>query len=277
MAAHSFADAHVHTAFSTGDCQSPMAGYLQLFKQGEVPGIGFAEHYHPNYEYHPELATEPPFDHAGYCAAVEQAKAAGYPVYRGIEVSYVPDADVNAHCTKTLNHYRYDYAIGSVHFLKGTSFSLPDFHLVVPEKERRRDLLAGYYTCLDHVAGDDRFTVLGHADVFKRDVPMGHEMMEQCRDIIHDGTALAAKTAAQSGIIVEVNTSGLKKRRAEMMPSEEFLRIYRRYGGENICFSSDAHHPSNVCAGFDAARQYALSLGFTAIRYPWQPNTAVQL
>ena len=70
-----------------------------------------------------------------------------------------------------------------------------------------------------------------------------------------------AEAAAQSGCIVEVNTSGLRTARREPYPSERILSLLRQ-ADVPVVITADAHRPCDVAAGFDEAAALLRRLGF---------------
>ena len=66
------------------------------------------------------------------------------------------------------------------------------------------------------------------------------------------------KTAKAS----RINTGGLDKGLREQHPCTEFLRRYKKRGGEIITVGSDAHRPADIGRHFDRAADVLKECGF---------------
>ena len=62
-------------------------------------------------------------------------------------------------------------------------------------------------------------------------------------------------------LLIEINTSGLRKPVGEIYPSCEILKVYRKYDIP-IVFGSDAHTPDDVGRDFDKAVSLARQAGY---------------
>jgi histidinol-phosphatase (PHP family) len=150
----------------------------------------------------------------------------------------------------------YDYIIGSVHRVGGEEVDHPD-HKEIYERWDTYDLYEAYYENVRKAALSGRFDVLGHPDLIKifRRYPE--------RDITNvlDETADAV---AESGIVVDVNTAGLRKPIGEVYPSRDFLEMFHRRGVP-IILSSDAHAPNEVAAGYDKSLELVRDVGYREV------------
>jgi histidinol-phosphatase (PHP family) len=72
------------------------------------------------------------------------------------------------------------------------------------------------------------------------------------------------ETIGESGMCIEINTSGLRKPCHEIYPSEELLKTCFD-NGIPITFGSDAHSPEDVGNGFDQAVALARRVGYEEI------------
>jgi histidinol-phosphatase (PHP family) len=72
---------------------------------------------------------------------------------------------------------------------------------------------------------------------------------------------LTARVFKDSGVTVEINTSGLRKPVKEIYPSLELLKIYNQ-AGVPVTFSSDSHDPSDVGRDYDKAQALAEAAGY---------------
>lgn len=96
---------------------------------------------------------------------------------------------------------------------------------------------------------------MGHVDLVKK---FGHR---PSADMTGEVEA-TAKVFKDSGVTVEINTSGLRKPVKEIYPSLDCLRIYAK-AGVPVTFSSDSHEPGDVGRDYDKAADLARAAGYT--------------
>ena len=70
-----------------------------------------------------------------------------------------------------------------------------------------------------------------------------------------------AEVFKENGLVVEINTSGLRKPVKEMYPEKSLLQIYQQ-AGVPLAFGSDAHDPLDVGKDFDKAYALAREVGY---------------
>jgi histidinol-phosphatase (PHP family) len=172
----------------------------------------------------------------------------------GIEIDFVPGKEERMERFAT--ELPYDYIIGSVHRVGGEEVDHPG-HREIYEKWDTYDLYEAYYANVREAALSGRFDVLGHPDLIKifrqfpdRDIT---EMLEETADAV-----------AASGIVVDVNTAGLRKPVGEIYPSRKLLEMFHRRGVP-IILSSDAHAPSEVGMGYDRSLELVRDVGYREV------------
>lgn len=172
----------------------------------------------------------------------------------GIEVDFVPGKEAE------MEHFAtalpYDYVIGSVHRVGGEEVdnaSVKDVY----EKWDAYELYEAYYENVREEALSGRFEVIGHPDLIKifstypdRDII---PMLEETADAI-----------AESGVVVDVNSAGLRKPVGEIYPAREFLEMFYRRGVP-IVLSSDAHAADEVGAGYEKSVKLVKDVGYTEV------------
>ena len=196
----------------------------------------------------------PPFDVAGYAESIERCRCRfrGLRVMSGVELGE-PHWHADA-VTALLSSYEFDRVIGSVHSLADGADSL------VADRAysscAAADVVRRYLAeVLRLVQSSDAFAVLGHLDYPLRAWPATAGPVTIGQFEVEFRAVLRA--LARSGRVLEVNT------RRESSP--DLLRWWRDYGGQALCFGSDAHDPAGVAAGFRAAAAAAEAAGFRAV------------
>ena len=169
----------------------------------------------------------------------------------GIEADFIPGHE--AKTKAMLEAYPYDYVIGSVHFIKDWGFDDP----AQREKWSAHDVNAvyrDYHELLRASARTGFFNIIAHPDLVKK---FGHRPTQ---DITKD-IEQTAKVFKETGVAVEVNTSGRRKTVGEMYPAPRDLTIYCKTGVP-LTFGSDAHKPEEVACDYGKAVELAKQAGY---------------
>lgn len=162
----------------------------------------------------------------------------------GLEGDFMPgtEAWVKAFNAKSA----FDYVIGSVHYIDDWGFDNPTF-VAKYEVNDINEIYAQYYERIKGSARCGLFDIVGHCDLVKK---FGHRPTKAMEEILRETFAVVK----QSGMAVEINTSGLRKPVKEMYPSESVLAILAEYTIP-LTLGSDAHTPGDVGRDFDLAKQ----------------------
>ena len=112
-----------------------------------------------------------------------------------------------------------------------------------------------YYEYLRMSASSGLFDIMAHVDLVKK---FGHKPTVDMSDVIKE----TAEVFKSSGVIVEINTSGLRKPVKEIYPSLDVLKIYYAFGIP-ITFGSDSHCPAQVGMDFDKGIELARAAGYS--------------
>lgn len=172
----------------------------------------------------------------------------------GIEIDFVPGE--GERMDRFATALPYDYIIGSVHRVDGEEVDRQT-DMRIYEKYETYDLYDAYYANVREAALSGRFDVLGHPDLIKifRRFPEGDitGMLEQTADAV-----------AESGVVVDVNSAGLRKPVGEIYPSRELLEMFYRRG-VSIILSSDAHAPEEVGMGYAKSLPLVRGVGYREV------------
>lgn len=251
-------DYHIHTC-RCGHARGEMPEYLAEARKKGLKEIGFSDHV-PMYwlsreQRDPGLAMEEA-DFPGYIAEV-LSLADLYPdlkVRLGVEVDYIPGHEEEA--ARILAGFKFDYVIGSVHFIDGWAFDSP-YQLEEYGRRNIEDIYCRYFELLCRGADSGIFDIMAHPDLIKK---FGYRPEKVPVDLYRQ----AARAFAGAGVCVEVNTAGLRWPAGEIYPSLEFLR-HCRYEGVPAVTGSDAHGPEMVGMNFGLARELLLEAGYTEV------------
>ena len=246
-------DYHMHTPLCGHASGEPVEYVRQAIDVG-LKEIGFSDHA-------PLLSHVDPRISMGYAQLplyhqmIEKVRKdfeGQIAINVAIEADYMPDYEKETKAM--LAAYPYDYVIGSVHFIEKWGFDDP-IQLKVWNIKDVNDVYREYFKLLRQSAASGLFDILGHVDLVKKfdfhpTVDMTDEIEEN------------ARVFKQTGIVVEINSSGLHKPAQEIYPSQAHLKTYHRHGVP-ITFGSDAHKPNQVGRDFNKATQWAQTAGYT--------------
>jgi histidinol-phosphatase (PHP family) len=186
-----------------------------------------------------ELSLRQRFTPEGYAQAYDSLDMPGLTICRGMEFGMLPDN--RASFEECLQWRKYDFVLGSVHYADGLDVYYQPYWDGKTQWEGERRYLENVLTC---VRAHDGFDVLGHltyiskarANPTHRPVPL-----EDHREVVVE----ILKTLIAKGKGIEVNSSGVF-RSGDLLPTEEYLRLYKDLGGRIVTMGSDAHTPDRV-------------------------------
>ncbi len=244
-------DYHMHTPLCGHAIGEPDEYVAQARRVG-LDEIGFSDHA-------PLVAYEDPrytmsYDQLPlYHRMIEavQKKHSNIRIRIGLEADYIPGRE--AQTRKITEGYPYDFVIGSIHFINDWAFDDPDQKIRWKDKDIDT-VYKDYYKLLRQSAGSRLFDVMGHVDLVKK---FGHRATQDLSGEVRE----TARVFKNAGVVVEVNTSGLRKPVKEIYPSLDLLKIYQN-AGVPITFSSDSHDPADVGRDYDKAASLAKEAGY---------------
>ena len=250
-----FADLHTHTSLCRHASGTPEE-YLESAVKKGLSFYGISDHIPSPAGYDAKYRMKPE-EYGKYRSDVlrmkKLAEGTGVEVLYGIEFDYVPGRmeEVRAFLEKE----KYDYTIGSIHYIGSLPFDDPDFEGEV--KAFGIDRLWEEYTALlCRFAEEGPFDILAHADL-----PKVFGFRYSSPEKLCAAMRPAFEICAKRGKMIELNTGGLRKPVKEIYPSKQLLSAAAE-AGMRITFGSDAHKPCDLAAGFGAALELAKSAGY---------------
>ncbi len=158
-----------------------------------------------------------------------------------------------------------DYLIGSIHGLKWKDYIIPiESSFILPAELARKNigkdtLLVSYYSDLLELVRSNFYDVLGHFDVIKK---LGFTPDDE--DRIWESILRVLDALETSNMVVEVNTSGLRKSENELYPNKRIIKelIARKI---LLVIGSDAHHPTDVGYAFEPTIHFLKKNGLKSV------------
>jgi histidinol-phosphatase (PHP family) len=190
-----------------------------------------------------------------YVARVEQARR-DHPdltIKLALEVDYLPGCE--DWIRELATRHPWDYFIGSVHYVS-EAWAIDNPAEIARWKDREPlEVWTAYFERLTLAAESGLFDIIGHADLCKK---FSFYPRQDCAPLF----TRFLQAAKRRGLVVELNTSGLRKDCREIYPSPRIVHLAAQLGIP-ICFGSDAHAPNEVGLNFAEAVQLAHSAGYT--------------
>ncbi|WP_373519989.1 histidinol-phosphatase [Aquiflexum sp.] len=245
---------------------------LHAIKEGVI-SLGFSSHSPVSFENQWSMKVEDMFNYLQDIQAAKEKYSEQIEIYKSLEIDFFPDqSGLIKKCTEDLN---LDYSIGSVHFVDAFDDGSPweiDGPLMTFEKgleevfnNNIRAVLERYFDYTIEMLENDCPTILGHVDKIKMQNHNKFFFSEQeswYQDLMKQTLEIAAKT----GVIVEVNTRSLyKKRASETYPGELGLRLLKEFEIP-ICLNSDAHHPKEIIGDYKNTALLLRQVGFKELK-----------
>ncbi len=138
----------------------------------------------------------------------------------------------------------FDYVIGSIHFIDGWNIA-SHRQSWKWEGQDVNAVYEAYYQTMKKLVSSRLFDVIGHFDMIKK---FGYRANDDFEDLIREIFVLIKR----NDLCIEINTSGLRHKVAEIYPSLKILELVKEYGIP-ITLGSDAHDPYDVGRDFDIA------------------------
>lgn len=252
-------DMHVHTVNSP-DASLPELDLARRAVLEGLAGIGFVAHL----DFHPGDFCTGFFNGDRYTASVSEARQA-HPdlvVMCGVEIGephlFSPLA------REALHGRNIDFITGALHWVDDQLILEPEAFSVTPALT----VMERYYRTTLDMLENPGFHVLAHLGLFRRGMAMAG--LDPSLDETRLMPALLQDVlgrVVEKGVILELNTSGLRRKERITYPSLPVLELYRSLGGNLVTLGSDTHGDPWVFYGLEEGRGLLLSAGFDSCCY----------
>ncbi len=249
---------HTHTSFCDGK-SSAEEMVISAIECG-LEALGFSGHAHMNYDEDCGIPLNKMPEYKAEIKRLKEKYKDKINIYYGIEFDIYSDIDTS----------EFEYIIASVHAVKKNG----KYYMVDESEERLIEnvnkgwggdfyaFAKDYFELVASQEGD----ILGHIDLlakFNENDKMFNSKDERYLSYAED----AVKKIAAKGMLFEMNTGAISRGyRTAPYPSEEILKLIKKYGGK-ITVNSDCHHKDNIDCAFDIACDMAEKCGFKKIHY----------
>lgn len=242
----SFSDYHIHTTFSDGN-NTPEELVQAAIERG-MAEIGFSDHSYTFFDESYCLQRDKIAEYKRETARLKEKYKSQIKILCGIEQDYYSAESAED----------YDYAIGSVHYLKkdGKYYSIDDSRDCF--LNLAKDLFDGdyyafaeeYFKTVSGFADRKEIKIIGHFDLVSKYNGDGGLFDERNRRYVSAWQKAADKLVA-AGKVFEINTGAIARGyRSEPYPSDA-IKAYIKDTGGRFILSSDSHSVKTLCFGFD--------------------------
>ena len=254
-------DSHLHTDLSP-DSNVPIDAYANQAVERGIAEIAITDHV----DFEPGA---PAFDFVPFALrertvrdAAEHWGPRGVAIRFGVEITY--DQRYEAAMRDHLARNRYDYVIGSVHVYQDSPYHASRVAAWVAGRPLQ-EVIAPYFDEVGRAIRSGLFDTIGHLDFVKR--------------YLHPHVTAADLAAApelyepllvalvETGMALEVNTSGLRQAAGETYPSAAVVDRYKVLGGTMVSAGSDAHTKESFSSGLEEAYRVAAAAGFRDLAF----------
>nr|WP_246851752.1 histidinol-phosphatase [Patulibacter sp. SYSU D01012] len=238
--------------------------YREAAGRRGVTELGVSEHIHRfsaalDVWQHPFWRWSATDDLDAYCTFVREQT----DLKLGIEADFV--AGREDRMATLLEARDWDYVVGSVHFLADRGVDAE-----YSESGSNWDVWRGagsadevwkrYFETLAECARSGLYDVLAHPDLVKVWGPARPTPERDPRFFYEP----AIEAIAETGIVVELSTAGLRKPVGELYPARAFLEMVAD-AGNPVALSSDAHTPEQLGWGYAEALELLDAVGITQL------------
>lgn len=228
-------DFHMHTRVSF-DGRATGAQMAKAAVEAGLKEICFTDHL----DYDPAGKIQNmAFDTVHYNNEYNDLEFPGLKIRCGMEFGMTPDN--REQFQKDLQRRPFDFVLGSVHFAQGLDVYFEPYWQGKTVFEAERVYLEESLAC---VRAHEDFDVLAHLNFVSKSSahPTKTNLLyTDHREVVDE----ILRELARKGKGLELNTSGVD-RCGGFLPTANFFRRFREFGGQIVTIGSDAHSPERV-------------------------------
>ncbi|WP_078430574.1 histidinol-phosphatase HisJ family protein [Alkalihalobacterium alkalinitrilicum] len=257
-------DFHIHSNHSF-DSNAGMEDVCEAAILKGVKEICFTEHFSLN----PVVPTYGHMNFESYFKEIENCRKkyeSQLMIKAGIEICE-PHQRIEEY-KEQLKSFEFDFILGSVHNIDQKKLR------IFLENKKSTSAYGEFFAEVYQMICLADIDIIAHLDLLKRYAfnSIGNLNFKECKEQL---VAILEKAIARN-IGIEINTSGLRGKINESLPSYEILKLYKDLGGEILTIGSDAHTPETVGSHFEEALQMAKECGFNYI-YSFKQRTPIAI
>ena len=241
------ADLHNHTTLCN-HASGTIEQYIEAAIKNGTKYYGFSDHAPMDFEPEYRMSFKQMNEYEEAVLKAKEKYKNECEILLGYEVDYI-----KGHVDERVLNADVDYLIGSVHFIDKWGFDNPEF-IGKYEDENIDEIWQEYFNAVEEMVRTNFFDIVGHFDLIKvfKFMPK-KEILPMAKNAL-----LAIKKA---GMVLELNSAGIRKPVGEAYPSLDILKEAHKLGIE-ITFGSDAHTPEQVSQNSKKIIKMAQDVGY---------------
>jgi len=258
---------HIHTTGSDGGLSPTKV--VELAKESGLSFICFTDHYPRGAHFLPwgegEFFTQ---EYVGEVKRNKRQQNGELDISFGVEVDWYEGGE--EYLRAELEKREYDYVLGAVHGIRdptGKAFRVNydkrEFQKSISAFDSFQTLIKEYYKQVRLMTKSRLFDAVAHLDVIKT-FNKKSKFFSQEEPRYQQEVLSALDTLAESGMTMEINTSGWRYDCKEQFPSYWILEQARQRDIP-ITIGSDMHFPEWMTGGLEAAKNLARQAGYDHI------------
>jgi histidinol-phosphatase (PHP family) len=263
-----------HSHFELDDGKGKLEDYVKAGLDKGFSILGFSPHAPLPYENDWTMADESLRIYLQLAEEIINNNNGPIELYRGLEIDFIPGKMEPAY--PFYQCLGLDYCIGSVHSMEGpgedehTSFDGPtsEFEKLLEHRFRGdiRKMVTTYFELEIEILEKGGIDILGHCDLIKKR-NKDNRFFDQDEPWYREEALRMLQCAAESGVVVEVNTGGLSRgATTEVYPSPWMLeRCFELK--IPLTLSADAHNPEHLGYYFSETAELLKTIGYREIYF----------
>ena len=248
-------DAHLHTELSP-DSAVPLELYCAQAAERGVREIAITDHLD-------FMPGAPAYAYASYQRHEREVRAAAerwagrVTIRFGVELTY--ESRYEDAIREHLRTHSYDYSIGSVHAMSDGPYGRSRVASFVAGKSLA-EATAPYFAEVAAAIQSGLFDTIGHLDMIKRYLIRWWPAADYAAiPEVYEPLLVAL---VESGMALEMNSSGLRHPTGETYPGPWVVARFRELGGRRVTVGSDSHLPNCFAFGIEEACEIVAAAGF---------------
>jgi histidinol-phosphatase (PHP family) len=256
---------HTHSAFCDGEGTIEEA--VEAAISAGLTDIGISSHAPLPFETDWNMPVDSLPDYCRQVRDLREQFRDAIQIWLGAEIDYIPGDELRRFQHQEILPHRFDYFVGSVHFL-GCGYRPRSFDgtregfMEILEEDYRggiREMVEDYYSRVPSVLNIPQVKIVGHLDVIKR-WNAEHPFFLEEEPWYIDSVESALRAIAGSEAVIELNTAAWRKGLNDPYPSPWILERCRDLKIP-VTVNADSHRPDQVAWGFERARRLLEKLG----------------
>ena len=249
-------DLHVHTTFCDGK-DSAEDVVKAAVKKG-MKRIGFSGHSHTPHDESYCMSPSGIEEYRNEILRLREKYADKIEILCGLEQDFFSDTDLSP----------FDYAIGSVHYIKIGGGYVPIDETPEILKEAADRYFGGsmyalaecYYIHVSAVIAKTGADIIGHFDLISK-FNEGGQLFNESNPRYIDAACSAVDELVEYGVPFEINTGAMTRGyRTSPYPAPFILKRIAE-GGGRVILSSDSHSAGTLCAHFEECEELCARFG----------------